>query len=107
MVPPWSPLAARGASTTVGASRGTVFELDTRRGKLRIDARMDLAISGPPLVIIPRDVDRERRMLASWGLGLSLEPTIHEVIIEPGATIDVGGVHRDGALEEPAIKTRR
>jgi len=92
---------------------GTAFELDTKRGKLRIDAR-DVALTGPPLVLIPRDLDREAALLATWELagkyptGRSYpEPAFEEIVVEPGQTVDVSGVYQDGALTQAAIKTRR
>jgi hypothetical protein len=102
-----------GPIALVSRHAGTRFELDTKRGKLRIDAR-DIAVAGPPLVIIPRELEREAALLADWELagtyptGRSYpEPAFEEIIVEPGATIDVSGVYRDGALEQPTIKTRR
>jgi hypothetical protein len=122
------PLSGGGGRVHLGGKRsrpplawmrrqaGMRMALDTHRGRLVIDPDL-AAIDGPPMVLIPRKLDREHALIAAWGLrdALPANGMVHvvfeEVIVGAGQTIDVVGVVRtDGEVmrvEQTRLKTRR
>ncbi len=95
---------------------GVTFALDTKRGSVTIDARR-LTLVGIWLLVSPRDTAREERLFESWQVGAFPrepgypEPSVEEVIVVAGETVEVTDVVRivDGAahVAQPHIHVPR
>jgi len=71
---------------------GSLFALDIDGKRVIVDSAT-ADVDGPPEVIIPRDIQRERKLLEAWGLAATYrtEPELNELVLAVGDQVTVTG----------------
>ena len=82
----------KGPMTAHRKHAGSVFALDIGGKRVTVDSAT-ADVDGPPEVIIPRDVTRERKLLEAWGLAATYqhEPEFTEIVLAVGDKVTVTG----------------
>lgn len=82
----------KGPMTAHRKHAGSVFALDIDGKRVTVDSAM-ADVDGPPEVVIPRDVLRERKLLEAWGLAATYrsEPEFSELVLAVGDRVAVTG----------------